>query len=75
MEHLEKEHSAKATWLWIFILSAFILAKGYFTFFVVGNTGLPSWDYRNVKYVPGESPYAIYKPLPYPQHVRGEKGE
>jgi hypothetical protein len=52
-----------------------VLAQGVFSFLVVGNLGQPDWDYRPVKDVPGESPYAIYKPLPYPQHVQGEKGK
>ena len=77
MEHNENSHteSAKRTWVWVFLLVAFILFKGYFTFAVVGDLGQPTWDYRPVKDVPGESPYAIYEPLPYPQHIRGEKGE
>lgn len=75
MEHsLEKESHFK-TWLIILFLLALILGKGFFSFFVVGDRGQPSWDYRPVKDVPGESPYAVYRVLPYPQHVRGEKGE
>ena len=31
--------------------------------------------YRPVEDVPGESPYALYRVLPYPQHVKGPKGE
>jgi hypothetical protein len=67
--------SGVSTWAWIVSLVVFILAKGFFTLWVVGDLGQPGWDYRPVKDVPGESPYAIYDVLPYPQHVRGEKGE
>ncbi len=75
---LEKEiprESARVTWLVIFLLAGGILVKGFFTLFVVGDLGMPTWDYRPIEDVPGESPYAIYETLPYPQHVRGEKGE
>lgn len=70
----EKE-SAMATWIIIILLLVWILGKGFFSFFVVGNLGQPTWDYRPVKDVPGESPYAIYQSQPYPQHVRGSRGE
>ena len=62
-------------WLIIASLILIILAKGMFSFLVVGDSGQPDWDYRPVNDVPGASPYAIYEPLPYPQHVIGEKGE
>lgn len=52
-----------------------ILFKGLFSFFVVSDKGPPDWDYRPVKDVPAESEYATYQLLPYPQHVRGDKGE
>ncbi len=72
-----KEHhgSAFATWFIVLLLVLLVLAQGAFSYFVVGDRGQPNWDYRPVKDVPGESPYAIYEPLPYPQHVRGQKGE
>ena len=63
------------TWLVIVFLLGFILFKGFFSFLVVGDRGQPTWDYRPVKDVPGESPYAVYRVLPFPQHVRGDKGE
>ena len=70
-----KEASAKKTWGLVFLLVLYILAKGLFAFSLVGDRGQPSWDYRPVKDVPGESPYAVYEVMPFPQHVRGEKGE
>ncbi|NTV32632.1 MAG: hypothetical protein HGA74_15495 [Deltaproteobacteria bacterium] len=75
MEKAAPKESSFATWVVIFLLLIIILVKGFFSFFVVGDRGQPTWDYRPVKDVPGESPYAIYEPLPYPQHVKGQKGE
>jgi hypothetical protein len=59
----------------IALLLLIILAKGIFSFLVVGDRGQPSWEYQPVSDLPASSPYAIYEPLPYPQHVMGEKGE
>ena len=74
--HTKEHHgSAFATWIIVVLLVLLVLAQGAFSYFVVGDRGQPNWDYRPVKDVPGESPYAIYEPLPYPQHVRGQKGE
>ena len=67
--------SATRTWVVIGLLAAFILSKGFFSFFVVGDLGQPDWDYRPIPDVPGESPYAIYQKLPDSQHVRGMGGE
>jgi hypothetical protein len=75
MENSIENESRFKTWLIIFFMLVLILGKGFFSFFVVGDRGQPTWDYRPVKDVPGESPYAVYRVLPYPQHVRGEKGE
>lgn len=70
------EHKAKIPdWLIIFLLLALILGKGFFSYYVVGDMGQPTWDYRPVPDVPGESPYAIYEELPYPQHIKGSRGE
>ena len=71
---VEEKSSARATWIVVFLLVALILFKGALSFFVVGDLGQPTWDYRPVPDVPGESPYAIYQPLPYPQHVMGSEG-
>ena len=75
METQATELTAKKTWMLVFLLALFILLKGFFAFSVVGDKGQPSWDYRPVKDVPGESPYAVYEVMPFPQHVRGAKGE
>lgn len=75
MEPSDHKESSFASWIIIFLLLAWILGKGFFSFFVVGDLGQPSWDYRPIKDVPGESPYAVYELLPYPQHVKGAKGE
>jgi hypothetical protein len=63
------------TWAIIFLLLVIVLAKGLMAFFVVGDKGQPDWDFRPLKDVPGESPYAVYKLTPNPQHVRGAEGK
>jgi len=75
MAHSTGKDSTFGTWVIIFLLLVWILGKGAFSFFVVGDRGQPTWDYRPVEDVPGESPYALYRVLPYPQHVKGPKGE
>ena len=72
---VEKKSSAKATWIVIILLTFFILFKGALSFLVVGDMGQPDWAFRPVPDVPGESPYAIYEQLPFPQHVKGAEGE
>jgi hypothetical protein len=69
------ELSAAKTWVLVFLLVMLVLAKGFFAFSEVGDKGQPSWDYRPIKDVPGESPYAVYDVMPFPQHVRGAEGE
>lgn len=68
-------HSALKTWVIITLILLFIVFKDGLSFVVVGDLGQPDWDYRPIKDVPGESAYAIYPSVPYPQHVRGAKGE
>ena len=75
MTHATVHESALKTWVVVCLLALGIVAKGFYAFFVVGDRGQPTWDYRPVADVPAESPYAIYEKLPYPQHVRGAKGE
>ena len=69
------EPSELKTWVVVVLLAAFIVAKGMFTFAVVGDLGPPDWDYRPVPDIPAESPYAAYETMPFPQHVRGAGGE
>lgn len=75
MEHTTEKQSTIVTWVIIVLLLVLILAKGFFSYFVVGDMGQPTWAYRPVKDVPGESPYAVYQLVPNPQHVKGTKGE
>jgi hypothetical protein len=75
METSAEQIAARKTWIVIIGLLILILAKGMFAYFVVGDLGQPTWDYRPVPDVPGQSPYAVYAPQAYPQHVRGDKGE
>jgi len=75
MENSTAKKSTIVTWVIIMLLLVWVLVKGVFSFLAVGDVGQPTWDYRPVKDVPGESPYAIYEVLPYSQHVQGAKGE
>jgi hypothetical protein len=75
MNDVEHKESVLLTWFVVLLLLSFILGKGFLSFYVVGDLGQPTWDYRPIADLPGESPYAIYPSLPYPQHVRGAKGE
>lgn len=75
MEETAHKESTLVTWVVILLCMLLILIKGLFAFSVVGDKGQPDWDYRPVKDVPGESPYAMYEKLPYPQHVKGSEGE
>jgi hypothetical protein len=75
MEANQPSSSARITWVVIFLLLGFILSQGFYSFYVVGDMGQPTWDYRPVKDLPGESAFAVYPQLPFPQHVRGEQGE
>jgi hypothetical protein len=74
MERVTYQSSSMVTWIIIIALVLLVLLKGAFAYLLIGDRGQPGWDYRPVPDVPGESPYAIYQPLPYPQHVRGERG-
>ena len=74
MDPSTHKESVKLTWLLVVFCLTVILAKGFFAFFMVGDLGTPTWDYRPVKDIPGESPYAIYEKLPFPQHVMGKEG-
>jgi len=75
MEQEQKHKRSIPPWLIISLLVLLILATGIYAYLVVGDRGQPSWDYRPVSDVPASSPDAVYDPLPYPQHVEGEKGE
>lgn len=63
------------TWIWLGVMLGIILFKGFLAFTVVSDMGQPTWAYRPVRDVPAQSPYAAYRLLPNPQHVRGAKGE
>ncbi|OGQ91614.1 MAG: hypothetical protein A2464_10640 [Deltaproteobacteria bacterium RIFOXYC2_FULL_48_10] len=74
MNPLKMKESILRTWLWIIALVGIILGVGYFTFIVVSDKGRPSWDYRPVKNIPSESPYATYPKNPQGQHVNEKEG-
>jgi hypothetical protein len=75
LEKTTSKESVLATWIFIVILALYFLIHSLFTFVLVGDQGQPSWGFNIVKDVPGESPEAMYKKLPYPQHVKGKEGE
>ena len=63
------------SWVIISLLVLLIVFKGGLAYVVIGDLGQPDWDYRPMKDIPAESPYAVYELLPYQQHVRGAEGE
>jgi hypothetical protein len=77
MDQVQGQHfeSPVRTWVWVVIMLGIILVQGFFGFFVVSDLGQPTWDFGAIRDVPAQSDYAKYQPLPYSQHVRGEKGE
>ena len=75
MSNKLSEESVLTTWLTIFLLSLLFLMYCFFAYHYIGDRGPPSWKYGTISDVPGTSPHAIYKTLPFPQHIRGEKGE
>ena len=74
MNTVKIKESVLFTWLHIIAMIAIILGVGYFAFIVVADKGQPSWDYRPVKDIPSESPYAVYQKNPAGQHVNGKEG-
>ena len=70
-----KKRFAIGAWTAIILMVVIILGKGFLSFFIVGDKGVPSWGFGTVLDVPGESAYAVYSELPYPQHIRGERGD
>lgn len=73
MNTLKVKETVLHTWLWIIALVGIILGVGYFAFIVVADKGKPTWDYRPVKSLPSESPYATYQKNPLGQHVNGKE--
>jgi hypothetical protein len=69
------EESVFKTWLFIFILTGLFLLNSFYAYKLIGDKGPPTWDFGVVEDVPAASPYSTYQKLPYPQHVRGAKGE
>ena len=75
MTHTTETESVWRTWLWIVVMVAIIMGKGFYSFYVVSDMGQPTWSYRPVPDVPAESAYAVYQLLPFSQHVKGRMGE
>jgi hypothetical protein len=74
----EHTTSKPKTALIVFACVLIVAVQGWLAFTVIGDLGMPGWDYRPVKDVPGESAYTLtdpYHPLPYPQHVVARQGD
>jgi hypothetical protein len=74
---MNPEHKASAfkTWSLVLAMVGIVLFQGWLAYTVIGDLGQPDWDYRPVPDVYGESPYAMYSPVPYTQHVRAPLGK
>jgi hypothetical protein len=72
--HPEHQPSAFKTWSLVLAMVGIVVFQGWLAYTVIGDLGQPDWDYRPIPDVYGESPYAMYPPVPYPQHVRGPQG-
>jgi len=72
--HPEHSTSEARSWLLVAAMLGIVFFQGWLAHTVIGDLGQPDWDYRPVPDVYGESPYAMYPPVPYPQHVRGPQG-
>ena len=75
MDNPDTHGSALKTYIVIMAVVVLILFKGALALVMVGDQGQPGWDYRPILDVPAESPYGVYPPLPYPQHILGAEGE
>jgi hypothetical protein len=78
MENQIHHASSLKTCIIILVMVGIVAVQGWLAIAVIGDLGQPDWDYRPVRDVPGESPYAIsspYHPADYPQHVLGKPGE
>ena len=78
MDQHVHEASAVKTWFLVLLMVGWVAFKGWLAFTFIGDLGMPDWDYRPIKDVPGESAYAIadpYHPLPHAQHVQGGLGK
>jgi hypothetical protein len=74
MTRMKLKNSMVQTWFLLLSLILLILVVGFLTFVVVTDKGVPTWDYRPVKSLPSESPYANYQKLPFPQHIKSKGG-
>jgi len=46
MTHDVLNESALKTWVVVCLLVLFVVAKAFYAFFVIGDRGQPTWDYR-----------------------------
>ena len=73
--HPDHSTSGAKTWLLVAAMVGIVFFQGWLAFTVIGDLGQPDWDYRPIPDVYGESPYAMYPPVAFPQHVRALQGE
>ena len=62
-------------WMILLGLILIVAVQGWFTYRVIGDRGMPDWNYKVMQDVPGESVYTLttpYHPLPTQQHVQFE---
>jgi hypothetical protein len=72
--HPEHAVSSVKTWALVVAMVGIVFFQGWLAWTVIGDLGMPDWDYRPTPDVPGESRYALYPPVPHPQHVLGLHG-
>ncbi|MFO7708395.1 MAG: hypothetical protein R6V84_09505 [Desulfobacterales bacterium] len=72
--HPEQSASSAKTWILVAAMLAVVFFQGWLAHTVIGDLGQPDWDYRPIPDVYGESAYAMYPALPYPQHVAAPQG-
>lgn len=71
----QKHYSRHKSWMIILGLVLIVAFQGWLCIRLIGDRGMPDWDYRPIQDVPGESAYTLtapYQPRPTQQHVQAE---
>jgi hypothetical protein len=69
------QESILRTWVFVLFLTVVFLLYSFYAYQLIGDRDMLTWDFGVVEDIPASSPYAIYEKLPYPQHVKGSKGD
>jgi hypothetical protein len=69
------QESILRTWVFVLFLTVAFLLYSVYAYQLIANRDMPTWDFGVVEDIPAASPYAMYAKLPYPQHVKGSKGD